>query len=61
MAKHRIKGVVLLHGQRYVDQTKEQLAGAVFGQMQTGRGNPAGDGAADIQQIGIALGACAED
>src|SRR5438309_1238977 len=61
VAEHREELIVLLQRSRYSDQTKQQLAGAVLGQMKTDGGNAAGDRAADVEEIRIPFGPRADD
>ncbi len=60
MAEDGIEAVVLLHGQRQIDQAEEHLAGAVLGQVQAHGRDAAGDRATDVEQVRVAFGAGAD-
>ncbi len=60
MTEHRVKRIVSLNRERHVYQTYQYLACSVLGQVQPDGRHPAGDGTANVQQIGITLGARAQ-
>ena len=61
VAKDGIELVVLLDGWRYAGQLDENLPGSILGQVQTPGGHPPGDGTADVEEVGVALGAGTQD
>ncbi len=61
MAENRVQGIVLLHSDRYVYEAHKECRSAVLSEVETYGRRPAGDGTADVQQVGIALGTGAQD
>ena len=61
MTEHRVERVVALDLNRHVDKAQEQFPRAILGKVQTVGGHAPGNGAANVQQVGIAFGAGADD
>ena len=60
VAQHRVEAVIGLQARRNINQADQQLAGAVRGEVQPDRRDAAGDRRADVEQVGVALGARAQ-